>query len=84
VGVVDGQVVADLDYAEDSRAQVDMNLVMTAGGRFIEVQGAAEGEPFEASQLQGLLATGQAALAKLFAAQQAALGQVEPAAGAHP
>ena len=84
VGVIDGQVLADLDYAEDSRAQVDMNLVMTAGGRFIEVQGAAEGEPFEASQLQGLLSTGQAALAKLFAAQQAALGQVEPAAGAHP
>lgn len=84
VGVIDGQALADLDYAEDSRAQVDMNLVMTAGGRYIEVQGAAEGEPFEASQLQGLLSTGQAALAKLFAAQQAALGQVEPAAGAHP
>lgn len=84
VGVVDGQVLADLDYAEDSRAQVDMNLVMTASGRFIEVQGAAEGEPFEASQLQGLLAVGQAGLARLFAAQQAALGQVEPAAGARP
>jgi ribonuclease PH len=76
VGVVDGQVLADLDYQEDSRAQVDMNLVMTNGGRFIEVQGAAEGAPFEASQLEAMLAIGRAGLTRLFAAQQEVLGSL--------
>ena len=51
VGVVDGTPVCDLDYPEDSKAETDMNLVMTGSGRFVEVQGAAEGAPFDRSEL---------------------------------
>ena len=55
VGIVDGQPVADLAYNEDSRADVDMNIVKTGSGRFIEVQGTAEGEPFDNDALAQLL-----------------------------
>jgi ribonuclease PH len=55
VGVVSGVAVLDLDYSEDSTAEVDMNVVMTGRGRFIEVQGTAEGQPFDESQLQAML-----------------------------
>ena len=55
VGIVDGRVLVDLDYAEDSAAQVDMNVVMTGGGRLIEVQGTAEGAPFSRDQLDAML-----------------------------
>jgi ribonuclease PH len=55
VGVVNGTPVIDLDYREDSAAAVDMNVVMTGSGKFIEVQGTAEGEPFEQSVLDSLL-----------------------------
>ena len=55
VGVVDGQALLDLPYAEDSRAEVDMNLVMTADGQIVEVQGAAERETFSRQQLDELL-----------------------------
>ena len=55
VGVVGGVAVLDLDYSEDSTAEVDMNVVMTGRGRFIEVQGTAEGQPFDESQLQAML-----------------------------
>jgi len=55
VGIVDGQVVADLDYSEDSTAEVDMNVVMTGDGRLIEVQGAAEREPFTRERLNEML-----------------------------
>ena len=54
VGIVDGNALLDLRYAEDSRADVDMNFVMTGNGRFIEVQGTAEAEPFTKSQLDRL------------------------------
>jgi ribonuclease PH len=56
VGIVEGKVVLDLDYSEDSRAEVDMNVVMTGAGRYVEVQGTAEGSPFTAAQLTRLLA----------------------------
>jgi ribonuclease PH len=56
VGIVDGKVVLDLDYSEDSRAEVDMNVVMTGAGRYVEVQGTAEGSPFTAGRLDRLLA----------------------------
>ena len=46
VGLVNGELLLDLDYDEDSRAQVDMNIVQTGSGRFVELQGTAEGEPF--------------------------------------
>jgi ribonuclease PH len=55
VGIVDGRVLVDLDYAEDSAAQVDMNVVMTGGGSLIEVQGTAEGAPFSRDQLDAML-----------------------------
>ena len=73
VGVVDGRVLVDLAYDEDSRAEVDMNLVTTGGGRWIEVQGTAEGKPFGDRQLLRLLAVGRAAICELTALQRAAL-----------
>src|SRR5581483_8737030 len=54
-GIVDGRVVLDLPYAEDHRAEVDMNVVMTGSGRLVEVQGTAEGKPFTTRQLDRLL-----------------------------
>jgi ribonuclease PH len=74
VGVVKGEVLCDLCYAEDSQAETDMNLVMTGDGRFVEVQGSAEGAPFSATELQAMLTTGEAGCRTIFAAQQAALG----------
>ena len=55
VGVIDGAPVLDLPYVEDVRAETDMNVVMTGDGRFVEVQGTAEGEPFDRSELDALL-----------------------------
>jgi ribonuclease PH len=55
VGVVGGRMLVDLDYSEDSTAQVDMNVVMASGGRLIEVQGTAEGEPFSRAELDAML-----------------------------
>lgn len=55
VGIVDGEVVVDLDYEKDSRAEVDMNVVMTESGKFIELQGTAEKEPFNDIQLEEML-----------------------------
>jgi ribonuclease PH len=69
-GIVDGEAVLDLNYEEDSRAQVDMNLVMTGGGRLIEVQATAEQRPFDDQQLQRLLALGRAGIAKLLELQK--------------
>lgn len=74
VGVVGGRAVLDLDYPEDSTAQTDMNIVMTGDGRFVEVQGTAEGEPFDRTLLDQLLALGTHGCATLTAAQQATLG----------
>lgn len=56
VGVIDGEVRLDLHYEDDVRAQTDMNVVMTGGGKYIEVQGTAEGAPFDKSELDNLLA----------------------------
>jgi len=75
IGVVGGEVLCDLDYSEDSKADVDMNLVMTGEGRFIEVQGTSEGEPFDRSALDAMLETGEAAIRRIFELQRAALGQ---------
>ena len=73
VGVVDGEVMCDLDYVEDSRADTDMNLVMTGKGLFVEVQGSAEGAPFGRAQLEGMLEVGESAIRRLFDLQKAAL-----------
>ena len=69
VGIVDGSPVLDLPYAEDSRAEVDMNVAMTAAGAFVELQGTAEGRPFDRAQLDALLALADAGIRQLFAAQ---------------
>ena len=73
VGIVGGQAVADLDYHEDHRADVDMNVVMTASGRFLEVQGTGEAGSFDRAELGGLLDLADAGLAELFALQRAAV-----------
>lgn len=74
VGVVDGDVVVDLPYAEDVRADVDMNLVMTGGGRFIEVQGTGEHAPFSAEELSRMLELGKRGIERLTRAQRESLG----------
>lgn len=75
VGIVSGEALLDLDYGEDSRAEVDMNVVMTGSGKFIEVQGTAEGKPFDRSRLITLLDLAEHGIRDLTAFQQAALGQ---------
>jgi len=74
VGVVDGAPVLDLDYVEDVSAEVDMNLVMRSDGTFIEVQGTAEGKPFDRALLDGMLALGSQGCEGLFALQRNAIG----------
>jgi len=73
VGVVGGAPLCDLCYAEDSKAETDMNLVMTGEGRFVEVQGSAEGAPFSPDELTSMLALGAEGIRQVFAAQKAAL-----------
>jgi ribonuclease PH len=73
VGIVDGEPVLDLDYPEDSKAQVDMNVVATEGGHFIEVQGTAEGHPFRRDELDELLELATEGVGTLAKAQKAAL-----------
>jgi len=74
VGMHDGRVLLDLDYAEDSSCETDMNVVMTGDGRFVEVQGTAEGEPFSEAQMQQMLAFARQGIGDLVAAQKRALG----------
>ena len=74
VGLVEGVPVLDLDYAEDSDCETDMNVVMTGSGGFVEVQGTAEGAPFSAAQMDALLALAMQGIAELIAKQKAALG----------
>src|SRR5690606_16591152 len=73
VGMYQGEAVLDLDYLEDSAAETDLNVVMTDAGGFIEVQGTAEGAPFQPEELNAMLALAQAGMQELFAVQQAAL-----------
>lgn len=78
VGVVDGRPVLDLDYPEDSNADTDMNVVLTGEGAFIEVQGTAEGAPFDRDLLNQLLDLAVAGCADLAIAQRAALSSERP------
>ena len=77
VGVVDGTALLDLKYDEDSRAEVDMNVVCTGDGRFIEVQGTAEREPFSREQMDSLLALASAGLTSLIAIQRETIEQAK-------
>ena len=75
VGMVEGVALLDLDYSEDSRADVDFNVVATDGGAYVEVQGTAEGRPFDRAQIERLLELADAGLAYLYAGQREALGR---------
>ena len=79
VGIVEGVPMLDLPYAEDARAEVDMNVVMTGSGRFVEVQGTAEGLPFSRGELDELLALAEQGIAQLLAHQAAVLQDPPPA-----
>jgi ribonuclease PH len=74
VGMVGGVPVLDLDYAEDSGCDTDMNVVMTGAGRFVELQGTAEGQPFSRAETDALLALAERGIAELIAHQRRALG----------
>jgi len=78
VGIVDKVPLLDLKYDEDSRAEVDMNVVCTGDGRFIEVQGTAEREPFSREQMDELLALAGEGVASLVHLQRDAISQFEP------
>ena len=73
VGVFDGVPIADLDYAEDSNCETDMNIVMNDAGGFIEIQGTAEGNAFSDEELQTMLQLGKNAITQLLEKQKAAL-----------
>ena len=73
VGVYEGMPVLDLDYAEDSRCDTDMNVVMTGAGGLVEVQGTAEGVPFSRKEMEAMLDLAGKGVAQLIAAQKAAL-----------
>lgn len=79
VGVVDALPVLDLDYSEDVRAEVDMNVVMTASGRFVEVQGTAEGQPFSKSELDEMLELASTGIGRLVDAQHGVVSEPPPA-----
>jgi ribonuclease PH len=70
VGIVGGMPLLDLAYEEDSKADVDMNIVKTGDGRFVEIQGTAESEPFDAAALAGLLDLATLGIDRLIAAQR--------------
>jgi ribonuclease PH len=73
VGIIDGQPRLDLCYAEDVRAEVDMNIVMTESGKLIEIQGTAEGAPFSRAELDALVDLAAAGIAEICRRQRAVL-----------
>ncbi len=78
VGIIDGVPMLDLPYVEDSRAEVDMNVVMTGAGRFVEVQGTAEGMAFSRSELDTLLGLAEGGIKELTGMQAAVLAEAPP------
>jgi ribonuclease PH len=74
VGIVGGEAYLDLDYLEDSGCDTDMNVVMTGGGGFVEVQGTAEGAPFTRAQMEELLSLATKGIAEIVAMQRKSLG----------
>jgi len=76
VGIIGGRALLDLDYAEDSRAEVDMNVVRTGSGHFIEIQGTAESKPFTEVQMSEMIALASHGIASLLEQQIGALGQL--------
>jgi len=76
VGIVDSEVLLDLNYEEDSRAEVDMNLVMTGSKKIVEIQGTAEQHPFDDAQLKKMMDLARKGIESLVAKQQAMLGSL--------
>jgi ribonuclease PH len=83
VGVVQEQTMLDLCYIEDSKAKVDMNVVMTGKGKFVEVQGTGEESPFTREELNGLLLSAEAGIREMIAIQKQALGAISDKIGAN-
>ena len=77
VGILDGRPALDLDYREDSSADVDMNVAMTRGGKYVEIQGTGESAPFDGQQLEKMLALARRGIRKLLRAQKEALSRTE-------
>jgi ribonuclease PH len=75
VGVVQGELLLDLCYGEDAAAAVDLNVVMTGAGKFVEIQGTAEGEPFDQQTLMDMVSLARSGIEQLLAEQAAVLGQ---------
>jgi ribonuclease PH len=73
VGIVNGEALLDLDYSEDSGCETDMNVVMTGAGRFVEVQGTAEGAPFTRAQMSEMLDLASRGISELVSLQRKAL-----------
>jgi ribonuclease PH len=73
VGMINGSPTLDLDYALDSTAEVDMNVVMTGDGRYVEIQGTAESEPFSADQLEAMRSLAASGIEQLIRKQKRAL-----------
>ena len=73
---MDGEPVLDLNYAEDSTAEVDMNIVMTGKGRFVEVQGTAEGAPFSKNMMEGLITLAKKGIEELVEMQRKLIGEL--------
>jgi ribonuclease PH len=78
VGIVDGTAVLDLPYIEDSRAEVDMNVVMTSLGGFVEVQGTAEGAPYSRAELDALLGLAETGIEEIIGLQRAMVSEPPP------
>jgi ribonuclease PH len=76
VGLIDGRVILDLDYAHDVKADVDLNVVMTGAGQYVEIQGNAEHKPFSQKDLNRLLLAARQGIRKLLAIQKKVLGEI--------
>jgi ribonuclease PH len=76
VGILDGEAVLDLCYDEDASVQVDMNIIMTGNGRFVEVQGTAEGEPFTKQEMETMFTYAEKGIQELTGIQQQLLGEI--------
>lgn len=83
VGIVNGVPTLDLCYTEDSAAEVDMNVVMTASGRFVEIQGTGEESTFSRSELDAMLKLAESGIGQIINLQKAALGEIANSVGGH-
>jgi ribonuclease PH len=77
VGIIENQIMLDLEYEEDSRAEVDMNFVMTGSGLFIEVQGTAERMPFSREHMAQMTALAESGIQQIIAKQKEIVGELE-------